>query len=265
MANAAALIRESIWRDGDFRKLPRMAQCMYLQVLSQKDLDCAGVLTLHLELLAKGCAELTVEDIRGDLKVLETARFVFVDEDTDELLIRSYAREVSAKSPNAWKSAFKAARMIQSPKLRTELATELRRIRRADATELANELNPIQTPSQSHTNPIQTPSGRDIPSEPHSDPPRLVPVVGHLSLVSTQVGERPSEFCSQHPSGTDDKCRPCGRARESYQQRMNEWRGLIAAVREKAIADCPLCDDFGDIAVSDNSIRKCDHQATVNA
>lgn len=270
MANAAALINEGLWRkDKAFQALPRLAQCTFLQVLSQKDLDCAGVLTLYLELLAKGCNELTVDQLEADFATLETARFLFVDYDTDELLIRSYVRLVSVKSPNAWKSAFKSARLVVSEKIRHELAAELRRLRRSDADALAAEIDPNPNPSGPHRKPIPNPSEGDTPSEPHSEPPRSVPVVGHLTSVGSSVGEAPSEFCSNHPSGTERNCVPCGRARKSYPERMAKWkaetRAVEAAERQAAIDDCPVCDEFGDITFDDDSVRKCDHKAANHA
>jgi hypothetical protein len=45
-----------------------------------KDLDTAGVLTLHPELLAKGCTEMTPADVLADIEELEQARFVVVDD-----------------------------------------------------------------------------------------------------------------------------------------------------------------------------------------
>lgn len=262
MANAAALINEGLWRkDKAFQALPRLAQCTFLQVLSQKDLDCAGVLTLYLELLAKGCNELTVDQLEADFATLETARFLFVDYDTDELLIRSYVRLVSVKSPNARKSAFKSARLVVSEKIRHELAAELRRLRRSDADALADEIDPNPTPPGPHRKPIATPSEWDTPSESHSEPPRSVPVVGHLTSVGTSVGEGPRPNCSKHKENyTGGSCTPC--------QRRREWDEAHAAAAEaaekarrsaifEAVRNCPLCDDHGRIE-TDDGLKYCE-------
>lgn len=265
MANAAALIRESLWRDRDFRKLPRSAQCTYQQLLAQKDLDCAGVLTLHLELLAKGCDELTVDELRLDFAVLEHARFIFVDEDTDELLIRTYVRTVSAKSPNAWKSAKKAALLVESPKIRRELASELRRIGRSDASEIADQLNPSET----HPKPIQNPSEGDNPLGGDSEPPSSVPVVGHLtSVVASLGGEPPPRFCPKHPNGTNENCWACGqrrKARDAFdaeQEQLSEM--LTARLRAEAEARqraCPHCDEYGWLLdTAEEEAIRCNHQ-----
>ncbi len=55
MANAAGFIHESIWRDDHWRILSRPAQALYMQLLSQKELDCAGILPLPPNKWAKGC------------------------------------------------------------------------------------------------------------------------------------------------------------------------------------------------------------------
>lgn len=257
MANAAALIKESIWRDKDFRKLSRDAQCTYLQLVSQKDLDCAGLLTLHVSFLAKGCDELTEVDIRRDLEMLQDRRFVFFDEDTDELFIRGYMRTAGVvKSPNVFKSALKSAGMVSSDRLRLEVAAELRRLGRKEAAELAEELNPSETLRPDPTNP----SGTQTLSEPSST--GTVTGTGICSVVG-EVGEEPSPYCSDHPNGTDTKCFACGQARRSFPERKAAWdkavRDADAIARQAAIKACPQCDEFGDITF-DDSVRKCNHQ-----
>ena len=265
VANAAALIQEGLWRDRDFRNVPRLPQCTYQQVLAQKDLDCAGVLTLNLPVLAKGCAELTVEQLRADFAVLEAARFVFVDEDTDEILVRSYMRLVSVKSPNAWKSAFKAARLIQSDKLRRALASELRRMRRADATGLAEELDPIRNPSESLPEPIRNPSGGDIPSGTHPEPPSSV-LGRYLTLSSTQVGEAPP-VCRKHDENSTTPCHACKQRREWDQaQEAEQAAGELAARRAERdrAQSCRICQGTNWIPDTDPAVR-CTHQEMAHA
>lgn len=260
MANAGALINESLWRDRDFRRVPRLPQCTYQQLLAQKDLDCAGVLTLNLRLLAKGCEEVTVDQLREDFAALEEARFVFVDYETDELLVRSYMRLVSVRSPNAWKSAMKAARLVESEKLKVVLAAELRRIPRKDAADLANELDPIGNLSETHSEPIRNPSEGGNPSETHSEPPRSVPVVGHLSLVGGQVGEAPPpERCPKHERiDNPPNCRACGKAREANEAWHDQRRADDAARRRLAIESCSRCDESGLYETRLGMVR-CDH------
>src|SRR5690606_9062734 len=82
-----------IWSDKDFRALPRTAQALYMQLLSQKEINNAGVLPLMLSKWAKGCDEIeTSEDLVPDLAALIAARFIVVDSDTEEVLVRSFIR-----------------------------------------------------------------------------------------------------------------------------------------------------------------------------
>lgn len=261
MANAAALINEGLWRkDKEFQKISRLAQCTFCQVLSQKDLDTAGVLTLHLELLAKACHELTVEQVMADLNELEHSRFLFVDYGTDEVFVRSYVRNVSAKNRNSWLSVPKNARMVGSEKIRHELAAELRRLRRKDADELASEIDPVSTPSEPPPDPVSTPSEPGTPSRPRRDGDSSVPVpvLGSSSVVgSVGVGNtRPN--CSKHEQDSDDNCRACMRRRlwdEAHaidqldaQRRKREADNVAL---QAAIDACELCDSCGWSVYSD--------------
>ncbi len=281
MANAAAMINEGLWRkDRDFQRLPRLAQCTFCQVLSQKDLDTAGGLTLNMDLLAKACDELTVEQLVADFAVLEERRFIFVDYETDELLVRSYVRLVSAvggPKNRAWLSVPKNARMIASPKIRHELAVELRRLRRKEADDLADEIDPLGTPPEPPRNPLGTPSENGTPFEGSPNPPSSVqvsvleslPAVGHL-------GEHPRPECHDHEENSDEPCIRCQRRREWDKDHAAELKAAESAraradeldarrrrnqSRQKAIDDCLICGPDGFIDIGDDLARKCGHHA----
>lgn len=266
MTNGAALIKESIWRDKDFRKLPRVAQCAYCQLLSQKDLDCAGLLTLHIQFLAKGCDEMTAESLREDLETLESNRFVFFDEDTDELFIRAYMRTAQVvRSPNVFKSALKAAAMVTSPKLRVEVAAELRRLHRKEADAVADELNPPKP----FPNPSETlPNGVTL-----SEPPRLGTGTGLVSpSVVDLVGEEPPRFCPKHSNGTDGNCWACGQRRVAHQQWTADIEAAAEAIqsaitqrRKESLLACPDCDEYGWRLDAGDTAVKCEHRQVSNA
>lgn len=278
MANTAALIRESIWRNKEFRALPRLAQCTFLQLCSQKDLDCAGLLTLNISVLAKGCDGIGQDDIHGDLATLEAARFIFVDEDTDELFIRSYMRTAEVvKSPNIFKSAMKSASLVESLKLRVEVAAELRRLRRAEADRVAELLDPSGTPRPDPTNPSETLPDIETLPEPSSTSTSTGTVTGtSSSSVVGYLGERPS--CATHPEGNPDgtPCHGCRRARkwdETHAERIAAddlaRQRATRALAAQALAACGLCDDAGWLLDHDGlphepAIR-CQHQAAAHA
>jgi hypothetical protein len=289
MANAAGMLKESIWRDKDFRALPRSAQATYCELISQKDLDRAGLQPLQVAKWAKGCDEISDADIWDDLKVLESRRFVFVDEDTDELFIRSYMRHAEvARYPNILKNALRCAGLVASEKLRHELAKELRRLRKADAERVAEAIEPADY-AEPHANPNETESngsrtvpeglnGSRTPTEPQGYGSRS----GSVTLGSSQVGEvldesrhdetgqtrsdpdsndpPPSATCSKHPDGTDAACGPCGAAREARkvydanaaQRKVHQRAAFWAEVRA-----CPDCDERGNVETAANFVAKC--------
>ena len=272
MANAAALINEGLWRkDKDFQRLPRLAQCTFCQVLSQRDLDTAGVLTLHIDLLAKGCDELTPEQLRADFAVLEASRFLFVDYETDELFIRSYVRNVSVKNRNSWHSVPKNSLMVASPKIRRELAAELRRLRRKDASDIADEIDPRDTPSGPGRDGVETGSEHGTGSTPARDGdsqvlvPELVSrsVVGHLGEGTTH---RP--HCPDHAENHTGPCRPCEARRKWDEEHEGEIRRsqLEEKRRLREIAlNCPRCQGTNTYTVGDGFAAKCDHQTPPEA
>lgn len=272
MANAAGMLKESIWRDKDFRALPRTAQTLYAQLLSQKELDRAGVQPLQVTKWAKGCDEITDSDVWDDLKVLEAHRFVFVDEDSDELFIRSYMRQCEvARYPNILKNAIRCAGLVASEKIRHELAAELRRLRKAEATRKADEIDPDPANgSETELNPSETVPEPLNGSGTLAEPRGYGPGSGSVTLGSTQVGERPqksqhdelppSPWCSKHPGGTDDPCPACG----AHRERRKSWdanadRRKAARLSEfwaevRAHADC---SPHGLIEAGTNSQVRC--------
>lgn len=259
MANSAALIRESIWRDRDFRSLPRGAQCTYVQLCSQKDLDCAGLLTLNVGLLAKGCNDIDKETIRADLEVLEAHRFVFMDDETDELFIRSYMRTAQVvKSPNIFKSALKSAGMVESEKLRAEVASELRRLHRAEADKLANELNP----SGSHR-PDPTKGSGTLPENetlPEPSSTGTVSGLGSPSVVGHLGEENPRPKCSKHETNSEEACMACAR-RSKWDKAHPEYFALLAEQerkrKEAERVNCPRCFGESTYVGEDLQVRPC--------
>lgn len=132
MPRSRATIQFAIWRDRDFRALSPTAQLAYFMLVSQRDVSQAGTMPLVPERWARGCTGLPVEHLEAALGELEEARFVYIDDDTEELLIRSLVRNDGiAEQPYVLCSAAREARLTESETLRRVLACELRRIRKA--------------------------------------------------------------------------------------------------------------------------------------
>ena len=112
-------LMRSIWNDDDFRALSHLEQWLYIALLSQPDTSAAGIVPL-IERRWVGLAAGLDRAIVGDaLEALEAAGFVLVDDDTGEVLIRSYIRHDGLlRSPNGRKAVDRAVGAVLSAPLR---------------------------------------------------------------------------------------------------------------------------------------------------
>src|SRR5690349_6444992 len=118
-----------IWRDPAWKRLTGNAQRVYLLLLSQHALNYAGVQLLHERLWAKYSSDSTIEEINAGITELRTAGFVAVDDETEEILVRSFIRNDGLwKQPRMLGCALEDARLVESAALRRALAAELRRL-----------------------------------------------------------------------------------------------------------------------------------------
>lgn len=233
-----AVIYDAMWRQRPFRALSRPAQCLYVQLCSEKDLDCAGLLTLNVAVLAKACDELDESAIREDLAELERDRFVFVDYDTDELFIRARMRTLGVvKSPNVLTSALTSARGVQSRKLAVEVAGELRRLGHVKADEVAEIVFAGETLS-----------------EPFRYPPTSSP-----SLNPQHLTPRARPICSRHPENHDGPCRTCQRRREWDDAHADTAQLDVRRAIRDGRAGCSSCDDNGMIETVNGMVRCTSH------
>jgi hypothetical protein len=272
MANSAGMLKESIWRDKEFRALPRTAQATYAQLLSQKELDRAGIEPLQVSKWVKGCDELTEADLWVDLKLLVERRFIVIDEETDELFVRSYMRHSElTKYPQYVKNALRCAGLVGSELIRHELAIELRRLRNKDATAKAAEIDPGLTVPEPFSNPSGTVPEPFENSASTVNPSGTLPErcgvgegVGELESVRGSVGgvgqkihsgetrpsgtrNEPPRFCPKHmPDGTTADCGACGGLSQeprtlgrAARRRGPGRRGCPAQVRGTASARLP--------------------------
>lgn len=90
MARNHARVLTAIWSDEEFVCLSMDAQRMYLLLLSQPDLTPCGALPYIPKRWARLCPDTTSEGVGLAVCELEHARFVLVDRDTDELVIRTF-------------------------------------------------------------------------------------------------------------------------------------------------------------------------------
>lgn len=92
MARSYARIMTAIWRNREFRALPSSPQRTYLLLVTQPDITAVGLLPLTVRRWADMAADTTTADLERDLRMLESGRFIAVDRDTEELLVRSFVK-----------------------------------------------------------------------------------------------------------------------------------------------------------------------------
>lgn len=101
MARTEARLKCAIWRDDDYRSLTFEAQWLYEAILSQSDLSLCGVMTWAPKRFAGLATNVNAATVRKALEQLRTKRYIVVDEETDELWVRTFTRNDGVvDSPN---------------------------------------------------------------------------------------------------------------------------------------------------------------------
>lgn len=104
MSRTFGAIYSDIWKPGsDFRELPEAAQRAFMLLVSQSNVSPCGVLEMTVGRWSQMASNTTPVGIRRSIKVLQSARYVVVDDDTEELLIRSFIK---------WDKGYKHAKRL---------------------------------------------------------------------------------------------------------------------------------------------------------
>ncbi len=182
-----ANIVTAIWRDERFRSLSGSAQRTYLMLVTQDDISGAGTLPLTIRRWATNAADTTRDGIEHDLKVLEAAGFVFTDEDTEEVLIRTFVKhDKGYTNPKRKPVILVAAKGILSPKLRRVLWIELAKLG------LEDSLPPLPDTSMDSLSDSHTPENRVV-----------VTVVGTDTSTLNPQPVPPPAVAASRTTGTD--------------------------------------------------------------
>jgi len=129
MAREYAQIKTNIWIDDDFLDLGPGAQHLYLLLCSQMKLSFCGALEWHPGRLAQLAAGWTVDDVKEAATELSERLYIVIDEETDEMLVRSFIRNDGLLgSPNIAKAMLRAFSEVSSRTLRGVLVYELTRL-----------------------------------------------------------------------------------------------------------------------------------------
>lgn len=132
MGRDRANINTDIWNDDDFRALSAPAQLLYIQLLTSPTLTYAGVADWRpkrIALLSNGRAAREVEDAAEELR---HGLYIVIDEDSEEVLIRSFLRwDGLLQKPNVAKAMVSAWERIYSLTLKGVVVHELNRLHEA--------------------------------------------------------------------------------------------------------------------------------------
>ncbi|MFD7996873.1 hypothetical protein [Streptomyces mexicanus] len=216
MARAHGRILSSIWEDEDFLALTQQQQRLYFFLISQPNLNHAGLLPLTLRRWARKAQGLTADELHQHLEALAAAGFIVIDEDTEELLIRSFVRNDGVwKQPKVMGAMVSGAMEISSKELRRALLSEMERIPLEELSDAPTKWRGTDGPSireqvaghieelrKAFGDPGPGPSrgGSATPSEPPSGAPSAPP------------SDTPADGDTQGPRGTRADARACVRA-----------------------------------------------------
>jgi hypothetical protein len=239
----------SIWQDAEFVDLAPESQALYFTLISQPNINSVGLLPMTIRRW-RALAKWIPPQFDSALDELRRKAFVVVDDETEELWIRTFIKwDGGVNHSLRLKAILKDAKAIQSLSLRHSIGIELARL---GVTGIGTQEPP--------------------PSDPNGTREPTVPISSYVTTTGTgnpkdEPGEanlsadaEPSPFCSKHPNGTEEPCGPCGTAKARVkrtlsmrEQRVEDQRSRLAQMRK----DCPDCDDNGYITDPDGSIRKC--------
>jgi hypothetical protein len=209
MARGHGRILTSIWDDADFLALDPQEQRLYLFLISQPNLNHAGLLDLTLRRWSRKARGLTSAELEKTLQALEAARFIVMDDDTEELLIRSFIRNDGVwKQPKVMGAMVSGALEISSWRLRNALLAEMDRIPLDELSDEPGARGPsirqqvseqIETLRKAFGSPPPDPTagGSATPSEPPSGTPSDTP---------------PEEDAEERPKGSTRGRAPTSRA-----------------------------------------------------
>lgn len=129
MARDRANINTNIWTDTHYRTLNRDQQWLYELLLTHPELSYAGVTDWRPGRLAQFAAGTSKQDIERIGAQLQAEKFIFIDEETEEVLIRSFTRHDGLlKQPKLTISMVNAYGAIASNSIREVFVHELSRL-----------------------------------------------------------------------------------------------------------------------------------------
>lgn len=176
MPRAQANIRLDLWANSDFRKLAPHARYLYLYLLSCPSLSYAGVADWRPVRMAPALG-LSLDEIQSAATDLTAGAYIWVDEDTEEVFVRSFTRHDGvlkhARLPVSMANDYAA---IGSARIRSFFAFELTRLHAEDPTLKAWEDTRLRAILKEDREDMKDAvHGNPLPKDFHSDPMHTEP------------------------------------------------------------------------------------------
>jgi len=130
MARTYARVKTSIWADDEFRCLPPMAQHLYFVLLTSNGLSYCGVTDWRPVRIAASAASWPASSVQMAGDVLAERLYVAIDEETEEVLLRSFIRNDGfMEQPTVAAAMVRSYGSIASKSLRGIVVHELLRLK----------------------------------------------------------------------------------------------------------------------------------------
>src|SRR5258706_265170 len=82
----------AIWDTREFRQLAEAGQRLYFLLATQEEISAVGLLPLRVRRWAEMAADTKPEAVTDTLRTLDSGKFIVVDFDTEEVLVRAFVR-----------------------------------------------------------------------------------------------------------------------------------------------------------------------------
>lgn len=253
MTREYARVKVKIWADTDFRDLTDPAQSLYFRLLSSPTMNLCGVADWRPKRIAALTRGMTAERVEEAAQELVERGYIVVDEDTEEVLIRSFVRHDGLiKTPNIAASMAKDYAGTASALLRGVIVFELVRMK-ADEPEMKGWSVASHLLSEPSINPSVMPSlkASGMPSVIPSEMP-LPNGSGNGSHIPQPSALNPQPSSSSSTKKNEDKDLSARRGRfdefwSIYPKRgkhsnpkepaRQKWNDLVRTVDPEAIIE----------------------------
>lgn len=226
MAREFGAFYYSAWNDMDFRTLPDPAQALYFKLVVHPSLSWAGVGDWRPGRIATMSQGLDADGVRHVAACLIARRYIVVDDDTEEFLIRTYLKhDRIMRHAKLSVSMAKAFGDIGSNDIRMVLSDELHKLREAEP-ELCGWTKPavlgcLETPRLSAFD-------REVPGDPFSNGFRYEFRSGFSNVVSlrqtkTDPGVKESVKECPTPAPTPAPLAPTPSASADIEDEFADW------------------------------------------